>query len=177
MPYRKKSTFKALTKNGHSFEYAVNIHKSMYNSSKHGSTEYSPNFLHYGRSLSTLLDTFDPEVKPLLLNQAYEIEKILSTMRHVYNEVQENLTLKQYKQNFRHAQHHKYRIFNPKDIVYVKSRNAFSPTYSGPYQVVKNVSKVTVLIQNEQDQFSKPVLIHVDRLWKSIPRPAYLETN
>lgn len=54
-----KNSINILLMEGYNFEQAMLVHKSLYNGSKHSSTCFSPNLLHFGRELSLIFDTVD----------------------------------------------------------------------------------------------------------------------
>ena len=168
-----KSTIKSLAKEGYSFEYALNIHKNLYNASLHPSTKYSPNMIHFGRELSTFLDTFDPKIQSLLINQAFEIDKILKSMQQVYNSTFKNLTSSQRQQNHSYNTRAKLRSFNVKDIVYIRTRSPYKPQYDGPFIITKKLSDVTVQVQFQNNKFAQPFIIHINRLFKVLPRTQF----
>lgn len=57
-----KTSIKSLTDSGVQFKHAVLLQKAMYNASIHGTTNFSPNAIHFGRAMSLLFDIFQPDV-------------------------------------------------------------------------------------------------------------------
>ena len=169
-----KSTIRALQQEGHSFDYALHVHKMLYNASKHSTTEFPPNLVHFGRQLSTILDTFNPDAQPIQLNNSFEIMNVLEVLQTIYKQVLFNLQYKQKLQNTHFNVNKKIRNFKPNDTVYIKSRDKLKPKYDGPFKIIKKTSEVTVLIQYEENPHAKPFLIHIDRLHLVPPRPSHL---
>ena len=79
-----KYSISTLLSEGHSFENSLFIHKSLYNGSKHSTTLFSPNLLHFGRELSLIFGTFDQYVNQPLLDNNVEIYTLLNDLNNMY---------------------------------------------------------------------------------------------
>jgi hypothetical protein len=146
----------------------------MYNASIHSTTEFSPNSVHFGRALSSPLDMFDPNVKSLVLDKSFSLNSVLKEMQNIYNQVHINLKTKQQEQNVSKNQNAKSRTFNPGDIVYLRSKDKYRPSYSGPYKVVCMTSSVNVTIMFAENPHATSFKVHCDRLVLSTPRFSHL---
>lgn len=172
-----KSTVKCLLMEGKNFKHAIRIHKNLYNGSIHSSTGYSPNLIHFGRQLSLVFDTFQPEIEIQQLDKAHYIDTLLSTLKVIYSNTYQNLIRKQEKQNIDKNSNSRLRQIKVDDIVYIRSKDKFNNKYSGPYKVIKKHSDVTYSIQYLDNSHANIFKIHIDRLLLAPPRKDYLKTN
>lgn len=90
-----KYSVTTLFQEGHTFENALLIRKSLYN----GSTHYTPNLLHFGRELSLLFDTFDQNVNQPFLDKGIEVFQLLEYFKSVYKRAYANIKNSQNKRN------------------------------------------------------------------------------
>jgi transposase InsO family protein len=167
-----KSTVAAIQAEGKSFWHAVDLHKSLYNSSVHSSTKYSPNAIHFARELSLITDTFDTRRATPILNQSFALLQIVDTIQEVYDKVHNNLKLSQEYNRRLQQDKAKMRTFAPNDIVYMKpiAASGFHTRLNGPYIIKRAAGPVTYVIQRLGNPSSKQFKIHVDRLYLAPPR-------
>lgn len=144
-----KSSIKALISEGHSLKDAVRLHQALYNDTPHETTGYTPNIIHFGRSLSNIFHVYHPGVRTINLNGQHYVNKTLTTIDIIFNNVFHNSLNKQQYRNNKYNQKAKLWSFAPGDMVYVKSRSQFKPSYNGPYRIIKQNSPVRMLIQRD----------------------------
>jgi len=169
-----KSTVKSLMKHNYNFEYAVHLHKSVYNSLIHPTLKMSPNLVHFGRDISTPMDMFDNNFSPELHPNNFDLKRILETSKDMFDIINNNIKTAQRKQNDKYNEKSKLRKFFSNDIVYIRSRNPLKPAFDGPYRVIKRISEVSYVVQWLENIHAPTFVIHVNRLCKCLPRPAYL---
>lgn len=170
-----KSTIKTLIAQGISFQNAVLLHKALYNGSVHRTTKFTPNLIHFGRSLALPLDVYSSNFCPAVLNQNPKTHLLLQDLQMMYKIVYGNLTQHQLTQNIDANVKAKIRSFNINDIVYLKSKDKFRPSYKGPFCVLKIHSPVTCVIQRAENPAAPSFLIHFDRLRKAPRRFSHLK--
>lgn len=171
-----KYTINMLMEDGFNFEQSLLIHKALYNGSKHGSTNFSPNLLHFGRELSLIFDTYDfSTTQPYLDN--VEMCKFFQGLNDLYNKAYHNIHEAQ-KYNYNHQlPRSKLRNLNVKDIVYLKSVDKFKPRYDGPFEIVHKHSPVSFTIKRYQSPTSREFKVHIDRILKAPPRYNHLTNS
>lgn len=159
-----KSSVLALHEKGISFQNSLLIHQQLYNGVVHSSTGYTPNILHFGRNLSLIFDTFNPEIAVVNLDKSYYIKNLLTELTTIYENAYDSMTRMQVRQNARHNSNAKLRSLKVNDIVYVKSRDTFKPKYTGPFVIVEKCNDLNYIIKHLDD--SNPVLLkyHLNRL-------------
>ncbi|XP_054709236.1 uncharacterized protein LOC129218942 [Uloborus diversus] len=175
-----KSSVNALMAQNKSFEYAIAVHKAIYNATMHSTTKTPPNVLHFGRNLSLLTDTIDVNID-FSLNAAFELHKILDELKVIYDRAYQNTLVKRRRQNARQAPKAKLRTFQKGDLVYLKSKDKFKPSYGGPYCILKMISNVVAVIQKSNIPNSHKFKVHIDKILLVPPRAPHLsninETN
>jgi hypothetical protein len=172
-----KATVKSLISQGHSFKTAILIHQNLYNGSKHSTTGFSPNLIHFGRPLSLFYDTFQLHHEITNLDKSAYITKLLQTLKSLYSIVLKNNSEKQVIQNQTKNLNAKLRKFEAQDIVYLKSRDKFRPQYKGPYQILRVHPPVNYTIQWLENPTAKAFKVHVDRLLLAPRRKQHLNSN
>jgi hypothetical protein len=157
---------------GKSFYHAVDLHKSLYNSSVHSSTKFSPNTVHFARELSLITDTFDIRRPKTILNDSVALLQILENVQQIYNKVFENVKYSQECNRNRQQNKAKLRVFTAGDIVYVKpvASSSFHTRLNGPFIIKKKVGPVTYIVQRLGNPYSKAFKIHIDRIYLAPPR-------
>lgn len=169
-----KSSVNILMLEGHSFEIALAIHKSLYNGSCHSSTKFSPNLLHFGRELPLIFDTYDHNLNKPFLDTNVNTYQFLKDLDNIYQKAYDNITIAQQQRNTKFSTHAKLRKLEVNDIVYLKSADKFKPKYTGPYEIVIKHSPVSFSIRKQSMPHLQPFRIHIDRLIKAFPRKSYL---
>lgn len=170
-----KTTILSLMQEGHSFVNALNIHKNLYNGSVHSSTGFTPNQLHFGRHLSLIFDTFQPDLQPTQIDKTQYLAGVLASLNECYQKCFSNLERRQLQQNNRQEANAKVRNLRVNDIVYLRSRDKFKPKYTGPYTITKKCNSRNYLIRVDGDPQARQFRIHVDRLRVAPKRKEYLE--
>ena len=126
-----KSTILALEEEGHSFFNALRIHKNLYNGSIHSSSGFTPNQLHFGRNLSLIFDTFQPDIEPIQLNKTQYLSHVLTSLNKYYKDAYLNLGRKQVEENNKHNVNAKARNLKKNSLVYLKSKDKFKSKHTG----------------------------------------------
>ena len=170
-----KSTIKALQLEGHTFAHAVDLHKAIYNASKHPATQYSPNLIHFARDLSIFTDTMDLSLAPQNKTTEFKLFRVLEAMESIYKLVYDNLQYSQHQNQARQKSFKKLRKFKIGDMVYIKAPSVFKHKIDGPFQILKQTGPVNFLVQRFNNQHSKKFVIHVNRLILSRMRPDRLK--
>lgn len=166
-----KSTIKALQLEGYSFMHAIDLHKAIYNASKHPATGFSPNNIHFARDLSLFTDTLDLAKAPQNKTAEFKLFQILEAIENVYRLVYHNLEVSQEYNKARQKASKKMRIFKTGDIIYIKAVPAFKQKLDGPFHIVKPTGPVNYLVQRVGNPNYRKFIIHADRLVLSRPRP------
>ena len=159
-----KATVKSLMDDGYTFTNAIKIHECMYNNTFHSTIKTSPNKVHFGRSLSNITDTFQPQEFQQRLDVHHDYFMLSNNLQALYQQVHENLINFQKLQN--NAQHQKSRLRNFKegDIVYVVHPGKFRKSMEGPFTVVNKCNDVIFEIQFLDDNTAPTQKIHINRL-------------
>ena len=169
-----KSTILALQQDGYNFHNSIQIHQMMYNSSIHSSTKASPNSIHFGREISSLYDTMQPNKPFLALDTNRNFFQLMEDLERIYQRVYDNLLLAQNLQNSRQQCKAKVRNIKIGDTVYMKSSHTFKPRFTGPFTVMELSGPVHVIIQRSNSPSHRQFKIHINRLWISPPRKQHL---
>jgi transposase InsO family protein len=169
-----KNTINAFQSEGKNFFHAVDIHKSLYNASKHSTTGFSPNAIHFARDLSIITDTFDVRKVTPELNESFALFQVYETINKIYEQVYENITSSQEAARLEQQRRAKLRTFKPKDIVYVRPVGKFVKRLTGPFMVKKIIGPVTYSIQRLGNPEAKMFSIHADRLFLAPRRRNFL---
>lgn len=170
-----KSSINTLREQGISIQSALLIHQQVYNSTVHPSTGFTPNLIQFGRELGLYFDTFQNNHDVLqLIDHSFYAKQVLSDLNKYFETAFDSLKLHQADQNSKFAQNAKLRCFEKGNTVYLKSKDAFNPRYTGPYTVVDKHSDVNVSIRILSDEFAKPFKVHVNRLRLARERRPFL---
>ena len=169
-----KYSITTLQQEGHSFENAICIHKSLYNCSTHSSTLFSPNLLHFGRELSLIFDTYDQCSNQPFLDKHIDVHKLLDDLHKIYDRAYYNIKTAQDKRYRNYGRTAKLRNICVKDIVYLKSVDRFKPKYNGPYIVTYKHSPVSFSIKKLHAAENSAFRVHIDRLILAPPRYGHL---
>lgn len=170
-----KATIKALMKDGYDFWYAAKIHEMIYNNTFHNTIRMSPNKVHFGRSLSTFMDTFSPIDYSNRLDIHEDYYTMMQNLNKLYHEVHNNLVTYQEMQNKRQHTKAKTRNLKIDDIVYLDKSNRFKRSFDNrPYKVLEKCSPVLYKIQVLEDPSAPTQKIHINRLKLAPPRKNYL---
>lgn len=161
-------------KDYHTFQQSLNIHKNIYNGTKHPSTGFSPNVLHFGRPLSLIFDTFDDQCQIRSLDKSIFANKLISNLNDIYKKGFQNLEISQIKQNEK-FKHFKQRELSVNDIVYVKLGNCFKQRFDGPFVVKQKINKFIYKIQRQDNPFDPEKKVHIKNLRKVPARKPYLQ--
>jgi transposase InsO family protein len=170
-----KATIQALQYEGKQFHHAVDLHKSIYNASRHTSTGFSPNMVHFARELSIITDTFNNQYKLEDLSQSHYLLKIYEIVDKVHRMVYGNIQTSQEKSRLWQHKISRIRKFKPQDMVYIKSSHVFNKKLTGPYLVKSLHGPVLCAVQRYGNVRAPVFKIHVDRLHLVPPRPQHLE--
>lgn len=169
-----KSSIATLDKEGYNFKQALMIHKSIYNTTVHSSTGYSPAFLHFGRSIANIFDLFENPDDSETLSFPYEYYNYLSSIKNIYQEVFQNMKDAQAARNKRQHKTAHLRKFQPGDLIFIKTKDTFKPRYIGPFSVVKVLSDVLISIREAENDIAQQFNINIDRVLLAPKRRQYL---
>jgi len=146
-----------------------------YNGSKHSSTDYTPNFLMFGRDFRVPLELVLPspdDDRHFSVNydsMDHFIKRMKYMFREVYAQTRENLQLAMKVQKRYYDQKANRREFKVGDTVWLynpRRRKGRTPkldkSWDGPYAVVKVLSDILYVIQ--ANRRSKSRIVHVDKL-------------
>lgn len=151
------------------------------NSSIHEATLTSPFFLEHGREIRLPYSIYRSQES--FSSQSEYVDNMLETLKSAFEKVKINLE----KQETKHIELSK-RKCNPKRIdfptgslCYVRKPNLKSdlspklrPRYTGPYEVIERISKITYLIKDTKLP-RKTMRIHVNRMSPFIKRFKHLQ--
>lgn len=172
-----KSTIEILISQKFSFIHAIRIHQILYNGSTHSTTEFSPNLIHFGRSLSLIFDTYNSEIDKQNINPTEYLDNIFKSLKHIYQQTYTNIAEKQVKQNNKIRPNTRLREFKTGYVVYLKSRDKFNKKFTGPYTIIKRNTAVTYSIRLKDNTQADIFKIHVDRLHYVPQRKSSLMQN
>lgn len=172
-----KTALHTMSSQGFPLETALKIHQSVYNSTTHPSTGFSPNLLHFGRELSDIYENYKSHAEWNILDTSqdiYQLIKMLDTLHFQALHNTENLRQQVYKKS---EGNRKLPSFKINDKVYMKYPNVFKKEPSGPYVVQKIISPVILQLQLQQDPHASPVLVHTNRLLHLHDRQTHLSSQ
>lgn len=165
-----KNTIYCLQRQGVSLRHALALHCAVYNSTVHPATKASPNFIHFGRALPLITDTFDATLDTPIVDISNLILKISNTTNEVIKSTYNNLVMAQRNQNNKVNHNRRVRTFLVGDTVYLKQPNKFKKTYSGPFIVKTVLSPVMVSIQELENPNAPVLKRHINLLHWAPPR-------
>ncbi|GFX46677.1 putative tick transposon [Trichonephila clavipes] len=117
----------------HKVDFAVAVHKSFYNGTKHSSHGFTPDIVHFGRNLSLIFDTIAAPIETPLLTEEGYTNTLLSSLQILQQQIRTNLQTQQDKQHARLNINTMQRAPKVGDV-YTLSGNQFRPKFDGPFE-------------------------------------------
>ncbi|GFX34158.1 retrovirus-related Pol polyprotein from transposon 412 [Trichonephila clavipes] len=155
----------------------IAVHKSFYNGIKHSSHGFTPDVVHFGRSLSLIFDTITALIEaPLLIEERYS-STLLSSLPVMQQQIRTYFHKQQDKQQARLNSNTTQRASKVGDVVYTLSGNQFRPEFDGPFEVIKKANKQTCIIRELDNQQASELKVNIYKLKPSCRRFDYLKTN
>lgn len=172
-----KESLACLSQTASDWDTYVGYYNFIYNNSYHDSTLEKPSYIMFNRDLSLPFHILE---KPTRMHyfpcEDYISENILK-MQHVYNKVYQNLEFVAAKQTRLRDKIATKKSFEVGQTVYLytpatkqSTGRAFSKKFSGPFRVIQKHSDLNYTIQENNKPFSKPVKVHVDRMFNYAER-------
>ncbi|GFY69772.1 integrase catalytic domain-containing protein [Trichonephila inaurata madagascariensis] len=159
------------------FDLEVAVHKFFYNGTKHSSHGFTPDIVHFGRSLSLIFDTITALIEVTLLIEEGYTNTLLSSLQVLQQQIRTYLQKQQDKQQARMNSNTTQRAPKVGDVVYTLSGHQFRPKFDGPFEVIKKPNKQTCIIRELDNQQASELKVNIYKLKPSGKRFDYLKTN
>lgn len=155
------------------FEKALLIHVHQYNTVVHPATQFSPSFVHFGRSIANIYDLFEMH-SDLSADLPFQYHNFMEQLIKLYEKVQGNIKAMQSQRVTRQNLKAKERSFQVGDTVYMKAKDRFKKRFAGPYMVVEVHSPVLVSLRDLENSAGKVIKLNIDKLIVCPPRRQHL---
>lgn len=167
-----KSSLTCLSETTTDWDTYLDYYNFIYNNSYHDTIHEKPSFLMFNRDLNLPFHLLDNQQSFHYFPCDNYIEENLAKMQYVYRNVYKNLEIAADKQSRLRDQIAKPKSFRLGQKIYLytpaatqTSGRAFAKKFSGPYRVLEKHSDLNYSVKDMSKPHSKPVRVHVDRMF------------
>ena len=161
-----KSSIHTMGTQGFDIVAASKIHQSIYNSTIHPATKFTPNHLHFGRELTDIYQNYKINKEWKISDTSHEIQKLTNLLDILYTKAYINNETSRQELYRNSRQQSKFKNIKVNDKVFIKFPNIFDKKIQGPYVVQKVISPVIMQVKLISDDNASPILIHTNRIIK-----------
>lgn len=170
-----KNTIYTLDIEGVDFNLAVQLHKSIYNGTKHETTKFAPNELFFGRAVKLIIDEWDKSehtAEQLDYNAYYN--KLKETFDWVNKQARKNMIQARDIRDKKREKVSVKRELHIGDLVYLENNSKFRNKFVGPFKIISTPTKNTAEIKSLDKYFPSIKKVSVSRLKKCEDRRPHL---
>ena len=172
-----KNTLSCLGKNTSDWDTQLPFYQLAYNNSVHSATKHKPSYLLFGQNITMPHQIIENSSVIEFATVDSFVSNKLDKLKKAFINVRSNLEKAAEKQEKYRNKHAILKDIKVGDDVYLftpkidpKLGKAFTRKYTGPFQVVKKLSPVNFKILDINNAKRKPMLVHMDRIFKFTKR-------
>lgn len=136
---------------------------SAYNTGLHATTGFSPSHLMFGREISLAFDSARPLVS--ISKPSDYLDHLARHRDIVLHAARDNILQHQHIAKERYDQHRSNSRYHVDDLVLLREHRLHgktTPSYTGPYRIIKCISPLTYIVVNDEEQ--RHLQVHVNDL-------------
>lgn len=149
---------------GYDVYTAMKIHQSIYNSTTHPATQFTPNFVHFARELNDIYSNYKNQPEWKILDTAHDIFQLTKILDEIYTTTFLNNEEKRQQVYKKSREEKTFQKLQVNDKVLVKFPKVFKKENQGPFIVQKVISPAIVQVKSIENEDASPFYIHQNKL-------------
>lgn len=159
-----KTAINTMLSEGYDAYTAMKIHQSIYNSTTHPATQYTPNFVHFARELNDIYSHYKNQSDWKILDTTHDIFELTKILDEVYTTTYLNNETTRQEVYKRSREDRSFQKLKVNDKVLVKFPKVFKKENQGPFIIQKIISPAIVQIKSIENEHASPLYIHTNKL-------------